>query len=161
MPARLKIRLTEPEEEELSKLTYNLNIPERTRKRAEVIRLNALGWSVNQIASWMNWAPNTVRRTIQRWILQGYEGLEDIRRSGRKRTWKQEDIEYLEDCCDSQPRTYNSKQLSVILKNERQVELSPERIRKILKKRAENGNEQKSVQDLTRTPSIKQQRKQI
>ena len=161
MPARLKIRLTEPEEEELSKLSHNPNIPERTRKRAEVVRLNALGWNVNQIASWMDCAPNTVRRTIQRWIFQGYEGLEDIRRSGRKRTWKQEDIEYLEDCCDSQPRTYNSKQLSVILKNERQVKLSPERIRKILKKRAENGNEQKSVQDFTRTPSRKQPRKPI
>ena len=95
MPARLKIRLTEPEEEELSKLSHNPNIPERTRKRAEVVRLNALGWNVNQIASWMDCAPNTVRRTIQRWIFQGYEGLEDIRRSGRKRTWKQEDIEYL------------------------------------------------------------------
>ncbi len=37
--------------------------------------------------------------------------------------------------CEQDGRTYNSKQLSVLLKQERQVELTPARIRKILKKK--------------------------
>ncbi|NEQ81479.1 MAG: IS630 family transposase, partial [Moorea sp. SIO2I5] len=52
-----------------------------------------------------------------------------------KKTWEKSDIDYLEELCNDEERTYNSKQLSVLLKKERQVELSPERIRKILKKK--------------------------
>jgi transposase len=161
MPARLQIRLTESEDQELVKLSHNANLPERTRKRAEVLRLNAQGWTVTQIASWMDWAPNTVRRTIQRWILKGVEGLRDAPRSGRKRTWTEADLEYLETRCDREARTYNSKQLSSLLKTERQVKLSPGRIRKILKKRAENGSERERVRDHTQTPEKKKPRKRI
>jgi hypothetical protein len=71
------------------------------------------------------------------------------------------DIKYLEDGCAREERTYNSKQLSHLLKKERSLELSPERIRKILKKRAENGKEQKQLRELTHTPSKKKPRKQI
>jgi hypothetical protein len=83
------------------------------------------------------------------------------RERGRKRTWQEADIKYLEDCCDLEERTYNSKQLSHLLKKERSLELSPERIRKILKKRAENGKEQKQLREFTHTPSKKKPRKQI
>lgn len=135
MPARLKIRLSELDIQELLELKHDSNCPTRTKKRVEVICLNAKGWTVNQISEWIDWSPNTVRKTIHRWIIKGKEGLWDKPRSGRKRTWKESDIEYLEELCNHGKRTYNSKQLSVILKKERQVELSPERIRKILKKK--------------------------
>lgn len=46
----------------------------------------------------------------------------------------------MESCCDGHPRTYNSEQLSELLKKERQVKLTAERIHKILKERAENGS---------------------
>jgi hypothetical protein len=59
------------------------------------------------------------------------------------------------------PSAYNSKQLSHLLKKERSLKLSPERIRKILKKRAENGKEQKQLREFTHTPSKKKPRKQI
>ena len=149
MPARLKIRLSESEFQELLELKSNLNYPERTRKRADVLCLNSQGWTVNQIADWIDWSPNTVRKTIQRWIIQGKEGLWDQPRSGRKPVWKEEDLKYIEERCDRSQRTYNSKQLSHLLKKERQVELSSDRIRKILKKRAIDGNEQKQVQEKT------------
>jgi hypothetical protein len=41
------------------------------------------------------------------------------------------------------------------------LELSPERIRKILKKKAENGKEQKQLREFTHIPSKKKPRKQI
>ena len=68
-------------------------------------------------------------------MIKGEDGLWDAPRSGRKKIWEEADIEYLEYRCERDERTYNSKQLSVLLKKERQVELTPARIRKILKKR--------------------------
>lgn len=155
MPARLIIRLSESESQRLLQLRFDPNVPERTRKRAEVLCLNAQGWTVPEIATWVDWSPNTVRKTIQRWIFQSFEGLWDAPRSGRKRTWETADLEYLEERCDRDPRTYNSRQLSLLLKEERQIQLSPQRIRKILKKRGANGSEQKPVQGLIQTRKTK------
>jgi DNA-binding NarL/FixJ family response regulator len=53
MPARLKIRITELEYQKLLELRHNPNLPEKTRKRAEILCLNAKGWTVNQIADWI------------------------------------------------------------------------------------------------------------
>jgi len=97
-------------------LSHNPKLPERTRKRAEVLCLNAKGWTVNQIADWREWAPNTVRKTIHWWVMKGDKGLWDAQRTGRKKTWQKADIKYLEECCDREERTYNSKQLSALLK---------------------------------------------
>lgn len=135
MPARLKIALTESETQKLRELIQSSQVPERTRKRAEVLCLSAQGWKVAQIADWIDWAPNTVRKTLTMWIIKGEDGLWDAQRSGRRKTWKEADIKYLEERCEEEERTYNSKQLSVWLKQERQVELTPARIRKILKKK--------------------------
>ena len=161
MPARLKIRLTELEYQKLLELRHNPKLPEKTRKRAEVLCLNAKGWTVNQIADWIGQAANTVRKTIHLWVIKGDEGLWDAPPRGRRRTWQEADIKYLEDCCELEERRYNIKQLSHLLKKERSLELSPERIRKILKKRAENGKEQKQLREFTHSPSKKKPRKQI
>jgi transposase len=135
MPARLKICLSDSEKKELLGLTQNPKTPKRTLKRVEVLRLNNQGWRVKEIALWIGWSENTVRKTIKRWLFEGKSGLLDKPRSGRKKRWTEADIEYLEECCDREQRTYNSKQLSTLLRTERQVNLSSERIRKILKKK--------------------------
>ena len=43
---------------------------------------------------------------------------------GRKRSWKEEDIKYLEICLETDERTYNAAQLSQKLAAERGVTLS-------------------------------------
>jgi hypothetical protein len=53
MPARLKIRITELEYQKFLELRHNPKLPEKTRKRAEILCLNAKGWTVNQIADWI------------------------------------------------------------------------------------------------------------
>ena len=60
---------------------------------------------------------------------------------GRKKGWKEEDIQYLEITIEQEQRTYNSKQLAEKLKQDRGVKLSPDRIRKLLKKRGGDGKE--------------------
>ncbi len=159
MPAGLRIRLTELESQKLRELSQNAFVPERTRKRAEVLCLNARGWTVGQIADWLKWAPNTVRRTLTTWVIKGEDGLWDAPRSGRKKTWEEADIEYLECRCERDERTYNSKQLSVLLKNERQVELTPARIRKILKKKGFIWKRTKTIQRVHPDPKQKQVKK--
>lgn len=74
MPAPLKIALTEEEERTLRELSYANGVPRRIKQRADVLRLNASGWSVQQIAEHLDWAPQTVRETIHRWQDLGLGG---------------------------------------------------------------------------------------
>ena len=159
MTARLIIHLTELEAEKLRELSQNSQVPERTRKRAEFLCLNARGWTVEEIVDWIKWAPNKRDKDPD------YVG--DSRRGWavgctakrKKKTWEEEDIEYLESRCEQDGRTYNSKQRSVLLKQERQVKLTPARIRKILKKKGWRWKRTKTVQRVHPEPKQKQVKK--
>ncbi|MDV2995511.1 MAG: hypothetical protein N4J56_005165 [Chroococcidiopsis sp. SAG 2025] len=54
---------------------------------------------------------------------------------GAKAKWQEADMAYLEQCLEQEARTYNSQQLAQKLEQERQVNLSADRIRRILKKK--------------------------
>ena len=83
---------------------------------------------------------HTVRATLQRWEKQGLGGLWEAPGRGAKRKWQEADLTYLEDCLEQDQRTYNSVQLAQKLKQERSVDLSADRIRRVLKKRGLNGS---------------------
>jgi transposase len=129
----------------LLELRKNPKIGQRTKDRAEALSLSAKGWKVSEIASHLNCASNTIRQTFYRWLSQGIEGLFDAPRSGRAKKWNSEALKFLETCLSQEQRTYNSRQLSEKLKQERQVKLSAERIRKIFKKKIGDGKERKKV----------------
>jgi transposase len=131
----IRIFLTPEQNRTLSELRTNSKLPQRVRDRAEVVRLNAHGWTVEKIAIYFDWNPRTVRDTLHRWQKSGLEGLWDSPRPGGKRRWQEADIVYLEDCLRNDPRRYNAKQLAQKLAKERDVELSPQQIRSILRKR--------------------------
>jgi transposase len=135
MPIFLRVRLTESEHEELLQLQKVSNISERTRRRIEILLLSNQGLSVKQISECVKQKEAGIRRTINRWFDLGQKGLFDEPRQGRPRKWKEEDIEYLENILETEERTYNSHQLAKKLKDEKNVDLSSQRIRKILKKK--------------------------
>lgn len=135
MPSPLKIRLTAEEKQCLFELKSHPKIPKRTKQRAEALVLSARLQKVSAIAVHLNCADKTVCQTFYRWLTQGREGLFDSPRSGRKPVWTTEDIKYIEDCLEKEERTYNSRQLLEKLKPERSVEISHDRLRKILKKK--------------------------
>jgi transposase len=135
MAYSIRIFLTAEQNRTLSELRTNSKLPQRVRDRAEVVRLNAHGWAVQKIAIYFDWNPRTVRDTLHRWQKSGLEGLWDSPRPGGKRRWQEADIVYLEDCLRNDPRRYNAKQLAQKLAKERDVELSPQQIRSILRKR--------------------------
>ena len=140
MGARLRIFLTKQEDQTLLKLR-NCDVPQKVKDRAEIIRLNAHGWYVEKIAGHFNWTSQTVRDVLHRWQKLNYSGLWDKPGRGGKPKWKEEDIVFLEECLEKEPRTYNSRQLAQKLHRDRQVQLSPDRLRRVLKKRGSLGNE--------------------
>ena len=119
-----------------------------------MLRLKAQGWTVGAIAEIFECHEHTVRATIRRWQEQGLGGLWEATGRGTKRKWVEADIQYLEQCLEQQERTYNSKQLATKLEQERQVSLSADRIRRILQKRALDGNVRGRAIEPNKTLSI-------
>lgn len=111
MGARLRVFLTREEDQTLFKLR-NADIPQKVEDRAEVIRLNANGWYVEKIAGHFNWTSQTVMDVLHRWQKLNLVGLWDKPGRGGKPKWKEEDIVFLEECLEKEPRTYNSRQLA-------------------------------------------------
>ncbi|PSB11716.1 hypothetical protein C7B62_04810 [Pleurocapsa sp. CCALA 161] len=112
-------------------------MPDRTRNRAQMLKLNAQGLNVAEIARRFDGHEQTVRATIQRWSNKGLVGLWSDRGRGAKPKWKNEDLEDIEACLIEEERTYNIVQLARKLQQERAVNLSSDRLRRILKKRCD------------------------
>lgn len=140
MPVAIRVVLNDEEDRTLSELRVATHVPQRTRDRAHIVRLNAQGWKAPAIAEIFECCEHTVRATLRRWQQLGLGGLWDAPGRGDKPRWQVADLDYLEQCLEQEPRTYNSQQLAQKLEQERQVKLSADRIRRLLKKRAGDGN---------------------
>ncbi|NER84745.1 MAG: hypothetical protein F6K42_35555 [Leptolyngbya sp. SIO1D8] len=77
-----------------------------------------------------------------------------------KAKWQAADLDYLTDCLVQEPRTYNSVQLAQKLKQERLVDLSSDRLRRLLKKDI-GGNAPDTATEKSKTPSKKPSNRQI
>ena len=141
MTAPLLVNLSLTEDKQLLGISQDSQTPNRTKKRAEALRLSNHGWKVDKIAEYFDWHPQTVRGLIQRWREQGAKGLYDQPKTGRPKQWQEEDIQYLEECMGKDQQVYNAEQLAQKLSQERDINLSSDRIRKLLKKRVGCGNE--------------------
>lgn len=141
MGARLRVFLNQEEDRTLFELRTATTVPQKVKDRAQIIRLNSQGCYVEEIAAHFNCREQTIREVIHRWVKMGLAGLWSTRGRGVKQTWKESDIVYLEECLLNEPRRYNSRQLAQKLEQERGVKLSPDRLRRILKKKRLFGNE--------------------
>jgi transposase len=140
MPAPIRIVLTKEEDRTLLELRVATDVPQRTRDRAHILRLNAQGWNSPAIAEIFECHEHTVRATIRRWQDWGLGGLWEAPGRGAKRKWSEADLQYLERCLEVEERTYNSLQLAQKLASERCVKLSADRLRHLLQKRAISGS---------------------
>jgi putative transposase len=109
-------------------------VPQKVKDRAVAIRLNAQGWYVEKIATHFHWSSQTVRKVLHRWEKWGLEGLWELPGRGKKTKYSEPDLVFLEECLKKEPRSYNSSQLAQKLEQERQISLSPDRLRRVLKK---------------------------
>lgn len=140
MGARLRVFLTKEQDQALFELRSK-DVPQKVKDRAVAIRLNAQGWYVEKIATHFHWSSQTVRKVLHRWEKWGLEGLWELPGRGKKTKYSEPDLVFLEECLKKEPRTYNSSQLAQKLEQERQITLSPDRLRRVLKKRGLYGNE--------------------
>ncbi|WP_218773697.1 helix-turn-helix domain-containing protein [Cylindrospermopsis raciborskii] len=159
MGARLRVFLTSEEDKTLFNLR-SADVPQKVKDRAEVIRLNAHGWYVEKIAAHFNWTSQTVREVLHKWEKFGLEGLWEKSGRGGKPKYKDSDIEFLEECLKKEPRTYNSVQLAQKLETERSVKLSPDRLRRVLKKRGSFGKEAEKATKENKTQKVNKSSKQ-
>ncbi|GAX41146.1 transposase [Tolypothrix sp. NIES-4075] len=134
MGARIRVFLTREQDKTLLNLR-TADVPQKVKDRAEVVRLNAHGWYVEKIAAHFNWTPQTVREVLHKWEKLGIQGLWEKSGRGGKTKYNEEDIIFLEECLKTEPRTYNSLQLAQKLERDRHIKLSPDRLRRVLKKR--------------------------
>lgn len=151
MPAPVRVVLTAEEDRTLRELRLATTVPQRTRDRAHMVRLNAQGWNAPALAEIFECCEHTVRATLKRWQTNGLGGLWDAPGRGDKPRWQEADLEYLEQCLEQEPRTYNSQQLAQKLREQRQVTLSADRVRWLLKKRAFAGSEPATASSISRT----------
>jgi transposase len=152
MPAPLRVVLTPEESEMLRELRVATTVPQRTRDRAHLLRLNAQGWNTPELAEMFEVHPHTVRTTIKRWEERGLSGLFEAPGRGAKPRWTEEDMACVETWIKEDCRTYNTVQLARKLKEERQVDLSSTRLRELLQKKTTDGNEPVTVTERSKTP---------
>ncbi len=100
---------------------------------------------MEKIAAHFDLTAQTVREVLNKWENLGLEALWEKPGRGRKPKWTETDIVFLEKCLREEPRTYNSLQLAQKLEHEHSIKLSPDRIRRVLKKRGSIGSEQGKV----------------
>jgi transposase len=153
MPAPIRIILSEAEDSMLRELRVAQTVPQRTRERAHMIRLNAQGWNVPAIAEIYECHEHTVRATLRRWQDGGLSGLWEAAGRGAKACWSEADKQLLETWVEADPCTYNSTQLAAKLQQHRQITLSPDWIRRVIKKRASAGSAPATASETNRTCS--------
>lgn len=138
---RLQVILSESEDQQLYELRESKTVPNRTKRRAEMLRLNHRDWTTEQIAEYLNCRVETVRRTIHRWQAQGIDGLSDAARSGRPAGWDESDFAVVEAHIAG-PSTFNSAQVVALLESKCDVHLSRRHVSRLLKKRGTVGSGQ-------------------
>lgn len=153
MSAPIHLVLNEEEDCTLTELRIATTVPQRTRDRAHMVRLNAQGWTVLTIAEIFECHEQTVRATLRRWEQDGLGGLWELPGRGAKRRWQEADLQSVEQWIEQDRRTYNSPQLAQKLAKERQVTLSARRLRHLLQKRAFAGNAPDTLIKANKTPS--------
>jgi transposase len=135
MGMRLRVFLTAEEDRTLRELQRATTVAQRVKDRAQVVRMNSRGDYVETIAAFFDWSVETVRKTLQRWQTGGLGGLWEAPGRGKRRRWQEADMAYLEQILREEERTYTSPQLAEKLEQERQIHLSPDYLRQVLKKR--------------------------
>jgi len=108
----LRVELSPEEDRTLQELRVAIGVPQRTKDRAEALRLNHRGWTPHQIAQYLGWQVATARTAIHRWQQDGLYGLWDRPRSGRRPQCSMAVMTALEAYISAEKRTVNSRQLN-------------------------------------------------
>jgi Homeodomain-like domain len=91
MGALLGVFLTRKRDKTLFNL-ITVDMPQKVKDRAEVIRLNAHGWYVEKIAAHFHWTSQTVREVLHQWQKLGLGRLWELLGRREKTKYTEVDI---------------------------------------------------------------------
>lgn len=131
----LRVELSAEEDRTLQDLRVASGVPQRTKDRAEALRLSHRGWTPVQIADYLGWQVATARTAIHRWQQEGLYGLWDGPRPGRPPQCTAAVMTALEQHLSTEERTVNSRQLGQHLAEVHGITLSRGHLRRLLKKK--------------------------
>lgn len=131
----LRVELTPEEDQTLQELRAAIGVPQRTKDRAEALRLSHRGWSAQQIAEYLGWRVATARNAIHRWHRDGIGGLWDLPRTGRRPRCSPEVLSALGEHLSIEELSVNSRQLVEHLAEVHGVTLSRGHLCRLLKKK--------------------------
>ncbi|MEM9818250.1 MAG: helix-turn-helix domain-containing protein [Cyanobacteria bacterium P01_D01_bin.6] len=131
----LRVHLNDEEDRTLQELRAASDVPQRTKERAEALRLSHRGWTPHQIAEYLGWQVATARKAIHRWQQNGLYGLWDSPRSGRPPQCSAALMTELTHHLSSQEGTINSRHLVEYLAEMHNIHLTRSHLRRLLKKK--------------------------
>jgi transposase len=131
----LRVELSDEEDRTLQDLRVATGVPQRTKDRADALRLSHRGWTAAQIADYLGWRVATARTAIHRWQQDGLYGLWDSPRPGRRPQCTAAVMSALEQHLSTEERTINSRQLREHLVDVHGISLSRGHLRRLLKKK--------------------------
>jgi len=140
MGTRLRVFLTRARKIEPCSTSQQQMYPRKSKTPAKIIRLNAQGWYVEKIAAHVNWTAQTFTEVLHKWQNLGRKRLWERPRRGGKAKGKEEKLVFWKECLRTEPHTYNSHQLTEKLEQEPSIKLSPDRLRRVLKKSGSIGS---------------------
>jgi len=136
----LRVALSSEEDRTLQELRTASGVPQRTKDRAEALRLSHRGWTPHQIGEYLGWQVATARTALHRWQQAGLYGLWDRPRSGRPPQCSTAVMTALTQHIANEERTVNSRQLVEHLAEVHDIHLSRGHLRRLLKKNDIGGN---------------------
>lgn len=154
----LSVALGEEEDRTLRELRTASTVSQRVKDRAEAVRLVSKGWSVKAVAEYLGWSLGAVRGAIHRWEEGGLGGLWDAAKSGRPHCINEDDLQCVERWLREEERTYNAKQLAERLKQERDVEITADHLRQLLKSRGIHWKRTRSSHERLQDPEARKQK---
>ena len=132
-------RVSREQQAEVVRLLGQETLNRRVRERLEMVKAQALGQDVGQIARWCGRSVGTVRHWLRRYQEQGVRGLRDAPRSGRPRRADGAYRAALEQAVSTPPRelglgfdAWTSARLARYLAEQTGVQLSDGWVRALL-----------------------------
>jgi len=118
--------------QELSRRTHNPKTAPRTRDRLEMLRLSDAGWSIPRIARHLGLHPQTVRRWIKVFLLEGFDALVDPPRPGKPSAITEEILTEVHQWIEKADRIWSAGQIAEEVAKVYGIRRSTDRWRRLL-----------------------------
>lgn len=127
-----RVQFDDEARQELSRRTHNPKIAPRTRDRLEMLRLSDAGWSIPRIANHLGVHPQTVRRWIKVFLLEGFDALVDPPRPGKPSAITEEILVAVHQWIEKGDRIWSAGQIAEEVARVYGIHRSVDRWRRLL-----------------------------